>query len=122
MGRKQLVGFVVLPFMLFGGVACAMNTDLANEVRCSLLGAQLLPLDVGGAQGVCAEIQRAAAAAGAGPVKVVVTVHSSSELTAEITNKHGHVLPELRFAKSDRPLSRASVRRFARTIAELAGR
>lgn len=122
MRSKKLITFFVLPVTILGEGACAMNTGMERDVRCSVHGAERLPLDVGGVDGVCTEIQRAAAAAGVGPVKVRVTVHSSNELSAQITNRQGRTLPELRFAKSDQPLSRASVGRFARTIAELAGR
>lgn len=99
-----------------------MSTRPAQDVSCSVQRAELLPAEVGGAEAVCSEIRGAAAAAGVGPVKVLVTVHSANELSAAITNRHGRKLPELRFAKSDRPLSRASVGRFARTIAQAAGR
>ena len=118
MFRTPLAACFALPVTIFANSACAMNAPRAQDVRCVVERAERLPADVGGAAGICALIERAAA--GAGPVNVTVTVVSANELSAAITNRHGHMLPELRFAKSDRPLSRASVGRFARSIAQAA--
>ena len=94
-----------------------MKSQPTSAARCSVQGAERLPAEAGGAEEMCAEIGRATAGM---DVNVLVTVHSSNDLSARIT-KQGRVLPELRYAKSDRPLSRASVGRFARSIAEAAG-
>lgn len=95
-----------------------MKSQPTGAARCSVLGAERLPAQAGSAEEMCAEVARATAGM---DVNVLVTVVSANELSAKIT-KQGRVLPELRYAKSDRPLSRPSVGRFARSIAEAAGK
>lgn len=119
MCRKLLVACVALPF--FAGSACAMSMAANPAVRCSVQRADLLPPQVGGAAAVCSAVQEATAG-GTRPLSVVVTVRSANELVATVTNSAGRTLPELRFAKSDRPLSHASVKRFAQAIAAAARR
>jgi hypothetical protein len=121
MGRKLFAMCGALPVAVFAGSACAMDTGATGGVRCSVQRAELLPAGVGGAATVCTEVRQALSRAGRDPAEVTITVLSSNQLSAIITNKQGRKLPELRFAKSDRPLSRASVGRFARSIAEAAG-
>lgn len=98
-----------------------MNSRAPLDGSCTVQRPALLPSDVGGADGVCSEIRAAVRAAGTGPVNVTVTVVSVNQLVASVTNRNGRKLPNLRFARFDKPLNRASVARFARTIAAAAG-
>jgi hypothetical protein len=95
-----------------------MTASPDNDSRCSVQRPELLPPETGGAAFLCDEIERATAASGS--VKVIVTVLSANQLKAAITDASGQRLPELQLNKSDRPLSRASLQRFAQSIAAAA--
>ena len=96
------------------GSACAMNAPSATEPAvCRVVHGEKLPPASGGAEALCAAITQAAGK----DFKVEVRVISASGLAAAVTMADGRSLPEQRLVVSDRPLSRSSFERFARSIA-----
>lgn len=85
-------------------------------LRCTVERAERLPADIGGADGLCRAFDEAAAAARLRPAAVVVTVLSSAALTATVVDGEGRESPLHRLVRSDRPLSRAAIERFARSV------
>jgi hypothetical protein len=110
----QLAATIVLS----GAVAMSAHAAPASG-RCSVVaGEKLAPGS--GANGICAEVERAMAAALPGVrYTAEVKVISPSRLTATMVVK-GHKLPEQHFATMDRNLTPGAVRRFARALAEAA--
>lgn len=105
-----------------GGSACAMNNTAGETIRCSVIGAEKLPSEVGGADAVCSALAAAAvpAARSAGisesALSVTVTVSSPSVATAVATV--GTVaLPEQTVGVSDRDLSKSAIEMLARALA-----
>ena len=104
---------------LLGAVAMSANAA-APSGRCSVVASEKLAAGSGGANGICAEVERAMAAALPGVrYTAEVRVISPSRLTATMVVK-GHKLPEQHFATMDRNLTPSAVRRFARALAEAA--
>ena len=101
--------------------ALAMSAHAAAPAgRCSVVAGEKLAAGSGGANGICAEVERAMAAALPGVrYTAEVRVISPSRLAATIVVK-GHRLPEQHFATMDRNLTPGAVRRFARALAEAA--
>lgn len=94
-----------------------MNSSSPQLVECRVVGGEKLPAETGGADAVCAAITRAAAAQSpARKFSVEVRVLTSASLAATLTTSDGTVLPEQRFAISDRNLTRGSLERFANSI------
>lgn len=89
-----------------------------NAPDCVVTGGAKLPAETG-VDAICNAVQSAigSKAAGAG-VKVEVVVTSASSLTAKILVR-GKSLPEEHMAVSDRQLTKGSIERFARRIAEV---
>jgi hypothetical protein len=104
------------------GSACALNPISSDQERCRVSGAEKLPAAVGGAEILCAAIERALSSASPGAQhRVEVRVVSSSSLAATIRAADGRVVSEQKMAVSDAALTRASIDRFATAIgAELA--
>lgn len=96
--------------------SAAAAHSASDGLRCTVDRAERLPADVGGAAGMCRLFEEAAAAAKARPAAVAVTVLSSAALAATVTASDGRELPEHRLVRSDRPLSRAAIERFARAV------
>ena len=87
---------------------------------CNVVAGEKLAAGSGGAKGICAEVERAMAAALPGVrYTAEVRVISPSRLAATMVVK-GHRLPEQHFATMDRNLTPGAVRRFARALAEAA--
>jgi hypothetical protein len=111
----QLAATIVLS----GAVAMSAHAAPASG-RCSVVAGEKLAPGSGGANGICAEVERAMAAALPGVrYTAEVKVISPSRLTATMVVK-GHKLPEQHFATMDRNLTPGAVRRFARALAEAA--
>ncbi len=99
-----------------GGSACAMNPPARADVECTVQAGELLPPESGGVEALCADMKEAMVELGAGPATVSVTVVSPYALAANVTVA-GQALPEIRLARSDRALDRASFPRLAQSIA-----
>ena len=91
-----------------------MNSDR----HCSVVDGDKLPAAVGGAEGLCAALERAAASAAPGArYTAEVRVLSASRLSA-IVVVNGKTLPQQNFAIMDSKLNSSAVERFARSVAE----
>jgi hypothetical protein len=102
------------------GAAAMSAHAAAPSGRCHVVAGAKLAAGSGGANGICAEVERAMAAALPGVrYTAEVRVISPSRLTATMVVK-GHKLPEQHFATMDRNLTPGAVRRFARALAEAA--
>ena len=100
------------------GGACAM-TQSNNADRCRVIGAEMLPADVGGSQSLCDAIEAAAASRAPGAeFTVEVEVVSPSSLSANVRLGDGTLLPKQKLSVSDRQLNRSSIGRFASAIAD----
>ena len=102
--------------------ACAMTATSGASIRCAVAGAENLPAELGGEQGVCAAIAVAAAPAlgkaNIAPyaVSVAVTVKSESRISA-VPSVNGKALTEQNVATSDRALNANAIRMLADAIA-----
>ena len=88
-----------------------------TELPCSIVGAEKLPGEVGGAEFICREIRAAAGEVG-GQASVVVTVGSPYVAAAKVTRADGSTLPEIGVSSADRTLNAAALRRFAENIGQ----
>ena len=97
------------------------SADAASSARqCRVLAAEKLGAASGGPASICAEIERALGVAVPGArYKIDVRVVSPARLSASGT-VNGHSLAEQNLASSDRDLTPAAIRRFARSIGEAA--
>lgn len=85
---------------------------------CKVLGGEKLPTSSGGAVALCAEIEKAVAAASSTQnYSVVVRVLPKSRLSASLT-VNGRHLPEQHFAIMDSDLNGGAIQRFATGVAE----
>ncbi|MDQ3246908.1 MAG: hypothetical protein M3Q52_08485 [Pseudomonadota bacterium] len=95
-----------------------MTTSPGPDVRCSVVGAEKLPAEVGGADAVCAAVrgalQGSTLAKGA---TVTVKIRSSYSAAASMTTAAGRELPEVNVAISDRALNQRSIAMLAEGIA-----
>lgn len=98
-----------------GGSACAMKPQSSMEIRCSVVGADKLPAELG-EDAVCRAMRDAAAAAPG--ASIVVQVLSPHILAATATTADGRVLSEQRVATSDRTLHPGSLRMLATALSE----
>lgn len=93
-----------------------MNSSSSKLVECRVRGAEKLPVETGGADALCASVTRAAAHSFARNFKVEVRVLTGASLVATLTTSDGTILPEQRFAISDRKLTKGSLERFANSL------
>ena len=101
-----------------GGSACAMSMDQSAATECTVIGGEKLPQETGGAAGICAAVKEALKAQPGGrSVRVQIQVKSNSWLVARI-ERDGTALPEQNMAIADSKLTKGSVERFARAIAQ----
>ncbi|WP_310467736.1 hypothetical protein [Sphingomonas sp.] len=116
MGR-MLAAAVCAAATISSGSACAMPPASATATstpaaaafaRCTVAGAEKLPAELGGADGVCRAIGRAAGAA-AGGAAVDLRVMSPHSLGATVTTGDGRKLAEQQVSTSDRQLHRGSL-------------
>lgn len=96
-----------------------MNLPQPDDARrCAVEGADKLPSEVGGPEGICDAVRAAVNERAPGATfSVQVRVISPSSLAAVVTLADGRVLPEQKMAVSDRQLNRASIERFASAVA-----
>ena len=97
--------------------ACAMSA--ADRGPCRVVNGEKLPAQTGGADAICAMLEKAIAA----KVPHVhytaeIRVLSKSTLSARLIVK-GRELPEQHFSVMDRDLNPTSVQRFAETLGRL---
>lgn len=91
--------------------------DQPRPANCRVVNGQTLPLASGGSTAICAAIERAIASqAPAAHYSVEITVLSPSRLAATLV-VNGRSLPEQKFAVMDSELSRATIERFAQSLA-----
>jgi hypothetical protein len=83
--------------------------------RCVVNGAEQLPAGLGGADAVCAAIDRAVKGADA---SVVVTIVSPHAMVANVT-AGGRTLPEQRVDVSDHELTARSIEMLANSVARV---
>ena len=76
-----------------------------------------MPADTGGADAVCAAIERALQAVSPKPAAVEVRVVSPYLLSATVVLADGRRLPPVKVGSSDRPLGRRAVQMLAESIA-----
>lgn len=115
--RGNLAVLLVLAASVVPASACAMSAAEESQARCRVVGADKLPAKAGGADAICAAVERAVASRAPGvrftaDVKVV----SSSMLAANLV-VNGRALPEQKFAVMDRELGQSSINRFASSLA-----
>lgn len=135
MGR-MMTAAVFAGAMISSGSACAMKpatnatatTATSAFVRCTVIGADKLPADLGGADAVCRAIDAAAAAAlaasgtAAGSATLVVRVLGPHMLAATLTTADGRSLPAQEVAVSDRALHAGALAMLGKALAaQLAG-
>jgi hypothetical protein len=95
-----------------------MTSGPATAVECSVSGLEKHLGGAGGAAAVCDAIQTAFAnAPSQGSVKIEIVVNSEWSLTARI-ERNGNRLPNQDLSVSDTKLSKGSIERFARAIAD----
>lgn len=100
-----------------------MTKSSDSIVECRVLGGENLPAELGGADAICAAIERAAKAELlAHRFKVDVQVKGASTLTASLTTADGKALPEQTFSISDRGLTKGSLERFANALVRVVAR
>jgi hypothetical protein len=99
------------------GRASAVKPISFHSAQCRIVGAEKLPSAVGGAEYLCAAVERAIVAASRGTqYRIEVRVMSPSSLAATIRTADGRVVSEQKMAVSDAALTTASVDRFASAI------
>ena len=92
-------------------------TATPSAGQCSVSSAGKLPPAAGGAEAICAAIEKAVASAAPGAdYRVEVRVLSPSSLAATIRTGDGRALPEQKMAVSDAALTKVSIERFARAL------
>ncbi len=117
--RSNFTAVVLAVTVAFAnGSACAMKPPSAKPAACRVVGGAKLPASSGGADALCAAVERTAGAA----FGVEIRVLSPSSLAAIVTMADGRRLPEQRLDVSDRPLSKSSFEWFAQNLATEAAR
>ena len=92
---------------------------VAPPARCTVAGADKLPVASGGSAALCRAIARAAAARRIrAPFTVQVRVGKRSTLMADVTLARGKRLATLHHAEMDRTIGRSTIERFARALAD----
>jgi len=96
---------------------CAMSAPASEKARCTVIGGDKLPAEIGGAEALCTIIRNALAKQ-APNVRVSVEVRVlRPSMFAAILVVEGRTLPEQKFAVMDRNLNTRSIERFAQSVA-----
>jgi hypothetical protein len=111
-----VAGMLAIVACADGGNAGAMNRA-AEQQWCQVSGAGKLPAELGGADGLCAEIARALQPVSPKPAAVAVTVASPYLASASVTLADGQKLETIKVGNSDRPLNRRAIQMLAEGIA-----
>jgi hypothetical protein len=116
--RGNFAASIVLLTVIALFPAGAMSVSNKGPIQhCSVIGGEKLPALSGGSTAVCAEIERAvAAAAPAAAYSAEVSVLSKSRLAAKLV-VNGISLPEQHFAIMDSELDAGAIQRFAASLA-----
>lgn len=94
-----------------------MTAPAHAQGSCRVTGGEKLPAEAGGADAICAAVQRAVAAQAPNVrYSAEVRVLSRSALAATLETS-GRKLPELKFSVSDRELNPRAIGHFADSIA-----
>lgn len=99
-----------------GASACAMSTPQPDAVQCEVSGAQKILSPAGGADGLCASVTKALS--GSPASKVDIQVSERAVFTVRVTLAEANVLPELKFAQSDGPISDRTFARLADAVVQ----
>ena len=102
-----------------GSSAHAMDGRSANQLSCTVVGAEELPREIGGADALCNAIRTAAGANSGGAV--VLRVKNPYSVTATVTDRDGRKHPQIGASIADRTLNRRSIEMLAREIAKQLG-
>lgn len=86
--------------------------------KCEVIGSTKFLAESGGAEALCAAVDRTARAHLSGKARVTVRVLSASRLSATIRTSAGVLLPVQDFAVSDARLSRTTIEHFAQAVAD----
>ena len=114
--RGRIAAFIFFAAAVPAG-AGAMSSSGAQLGHCRVVAGDKLLAGSGGADALCAEIERAIAAVAPGARYVTeVKAMPRARLSATLV-VNGHTLPEQNFAVMDHALDRGSVRRFAAALA-----
>lgn len=102
---------------LLGCASAGAMTSGPAAPRCRVTAGDKLLAAVGGTSGICEPIEKAVASAAPGvPYSVDVSVLTRARLSAKLA-VNGRTLPDQNFAVMDGELSRASIERFAQSLA-----
>jgi hypothetical protein len=125
---RARIAATLLGLLLGGasGSACAMRPVATNQMRCTVVGAEMLPPEVGGADAVCRSMREAVSAAGgqaaASELSITVQIASAYSAAAIVTTADGRKLAEQQVAISDRKLNQNALAMLAKGVAaQLAG-
>ena len=117
-GRFAHFGMLASGVLAFGSVATMTSAAKAPGGSCRVVAGSKLPADMNTA--LCAEVTRAIAEAVPGArFDAEVKVISSSRLAAKLVVDR-QALPQQNFAVMDNRLDLDSIRRFARSLGEVA--
>ena len=94
-----------------------MKSPAPEAARCTVSGAELLPAASGGADLLCETVRRALSAGGGQAASVEVRVLSPHLLAATTTLSDGRRMPEVKTARTDRPLGQRSFQMLADALA-----
>jgi hypothetical protein len=112
---RGLTAVLAFAIAVTGGSACAMTTA-SSAAHCTVSGPDTLVSALGGADALCAIIQRATASSS--PQAVVHVELLNSHAAVARTTVAGRTLPERRIDISDRPLNRRAIESLAKAVAD----
>ena len=117
MWRKFAASSLALGWVGVAAAACAMSAPGQTPGRCRISGGEKLPAEAGGADAICAAVERAVAAGAPGVrYSADVRVLSRSSLAANLI-VNGRNLPDVKFSVSDREINPRSIGHFAESVA-----
>jgi hypothetical protein len=103
--------------LLVAAIAFSSGAEAMNTPRCTVLGSEKLPVQTGGENAICGEVEQAITSLAlnvsfSAEIKVLARTRLAATLVV-----NGRTLPELKFAIVDRDLDSAAIRRFAQSLA-----
>jgi len=116
MGCNHMTIAFALAVAVPGGSACAMTDASDAAPRCTVSGPDTIVSSLGGAEALCATLNRITAPA-AGRASVHLAVLNAHAAVAQATIS-GRKLPERRIDVSDRPLTPRSIESLAAAVAD----
>jgi hypothetical protein len=112
----QMTIAFALAVAITGGSACAMTNAPNAAPRCTVSGPDTIVSSLGGAEALCATVNRIAAPA-AGQASVHLSLLNAHAAVAQATIA-GRKLPERRIDVSDRTLTPRSIESLATAVAD----